>query len=51
MKKLALIAVAAASLFSASAAYAGYFVPTYGQTYVQTCGWVATYAGWVQVCG
>ena len=51
MKKLALIAVAAASLFSASTAFAGYFIPNYAPIYVlPTCGWTSGFYGPVWVC-
>jgi len=48
MKNLALIAIAAVSIFSASAAYAGWYDPN--GVYHQTCGWVPGSNGPVWVC-
>ena len=48
MKKLAIIAVAAASILSASTAYVDYW---YNGIYYVTCGWAPSFNGPVWVRG
>ncbi len=49
MKKLALIAIAAASMLSASTAFAGWY-DAYGY-YHPTCGYIQSSSGPIWVCG
>jgi len=49
MKKLAIAAISAASIFTASAAYAGWY-DAFGY-YHPTCGYVPGYWGPVWTCG
>jgi hypothetical protein len=52
MRKIILAALAAASIFASTSAFAGYWVATpYGPVYQPTCSMVLTAYGWVEVCG